>query len=392
LKLSWFSNAPWASTGYGNQTALFAPRIAAEHELAIIANYGLEAGATTWHGIPVYPKGFAGHSEDIGLAHSQAWGADWMLTLYDVWPLLPMPGQRDARIASWVPVDHYPVPPQVLEWCRSHYTIAMTEFGQRSLAEAGVDARYIPHGVDTAVFKPTPSDVRKVWQIPDDAFLVMINAANKGGTPVRKAWSEMLSAYALFSAGRDDVYLYVHTNLAGIGGTAPNLELLMGALGLDEHRVRIVGQYDYLAGRISNDAMAQLYSAADVLLATSMGEGFGIPVIEAQACGTPAIVTDFSAQTELAGPGWRVGFQPWWDHFQGSWLATPLIKQIVLALEDAYAKRGTLREASREFALGYDADLVYDRYWRPVLADLAAQLEPKQLTRQQRRAKTRQAA
>jgi glycosyltransferase involved in cell wall biosynthesis len=49
--------------------------------------------------------------------------------------------------------------------------------------------------------------------------------------------------------------------------------------------------------------MAKIYSAMDVLLNPAMGEGFGITVLEAQACGTPAIVTDFSAMTEVCGGG-----------------------------------------------------------------------------------------
>jgi glycosyltransferase involved in cell wall biosynthesis len=395
LKLTWFSNAPWANTGYGTQTRMFVPRIKADgHDIAISANFGLQAAATTWNDIPVFPAGYAGHSEDVLIPHHDSWGGDWLLTLYDVWTLGIAPGHAERRIASWTPIDHAPVSPDVLVWARQHYTIAMSKFGQAELAKAGIDARYAPHGIDTTVFKPSPSDLRARQGIPEDAFLITINAANKGGTPVRKAWSEMLSAAALFMARHSDAYLYIHANLMGIGATAPHLEIMLRALGIPEERVRVVSQYPYLAGQIPDSALAEAYTASDVLLATSMGEGFGIPVVEAQACGLPVIVTDFSAQSELCGAGWKVGYQPWFDHFQGAFLATPLIAEILRGLEAAYERKGdqALRQQARDFALAYDVDHVYATYWRPILAELEAQLVPPTLTRQQRRVLARKRA
>ena len=47
-------------------------------------------------------------------------------------------------------------------------------------------------------------------------------------------------------------------------------------------------QYTYLLGW-PEERMAQLYNAFDVLSLASSGEGFGIPLIEAQACGVPVV-------------------------------------------------------------------------------------------------------
>jgi glycosyltransferase involved in cell wall biosynthesis len=51
------------------------------------------------------------------------------------------------------------------------------------------------------------------------------------------------------------------------------------------------------------DKLALLYSAADVFVSTSWGEGFGLPALEAMACGTPVIAQDCSAISEVVGPG-----------------------------------------------------------------------------------------
>ncbi|MEO1395134.1 MAG: glycosyltransferase family 1 protein [Cyanobacteria bacterium J06634_5] len=54
-------------------------------------------------------------------------------------------------------------------------------------------------------------------------------------------------------------------------------------------------------GRIDDEQLKQLYSAADVLLAPSLYEGFGLTVLEAMACGTPVITADRTSLPEVAG-------------------------------------------------------------------------------------------
>src|SRR6185369_1244930 len=217
----------------------------------------------------------------------------WIITLYDVWAMTSTVALT-KNVASWTPVDHEPVPPEVAHWFgeadaksrklirNERFPIAMSRFGQEQLSKVGIEARYAPHGIDTTVFKPSASEVRKAMRIPDDAFLVMINAANKGGFPVRKAWSEMLTAFTVFAETHPDAHLYLHTNIESMAGSPP-LDTMLRALASPPDRVHVVDQYEYLSGMVPNEGLAQIYSAADVLLATSMGEGFGIPVIEAQA-------------------------------------------------------------------------------------------------------------
>lgn len=393
MKITWASNAPWAGTGYGMQTKLMIPRLLADgHEVAVAANHGLSGAPMTdpATGVPVFGNVSDTYQNDVLLGYDELFRAGdpgWIITLYDVWVYDP-PRFKDARIASWTPVDHYPAPPRVAAWCRDHETIAMSRFGESALREAGVSPHYAPHALDLDVWKPTPSGARAQLGIPDDAFLVMINAANKGNMPPRKAWGEMLSAIALFMRERPDVYVYIHSEQSGTHGGV-DIPILMAALDLPPDRFRWPNQLAYLAGLIPQGTLAALYSTADVLLASSMGEGFGIPVIEAQACGTPVIVTNFSAQPELVGAGWTVGYQPWWDFTQGSWFAMPLIAQIVKALHASYEARGDQSLAAAAVAKGaeYEADKVYAEHWRPILASLEAKLDTR--PRAERRAKRR---
>jgi FkbM family methyltransferase len=120
-----------------------------------------------------------------------------------------------------------------------------------------------------------------------------------------------------------------------------------------------------------------VHRAIDVLSNCSYGEGFGIPIVEAQACGTPVIVTDATAMPELCGSGWRVGYEKHWHDSQGAWAAVPRIGDIADAYEEAYdrARDEDMRAKAWQFAQDYSADTVVDTYWVPALARLEAGLQ-----------------
>ena len=116
--------------------------------------------------------------------------------------------------------------------------------------------------------------------------------------------------------------------------------------------------------------MRRLYSALDVLASPSLGEGFGVPALESQACGTPVILTDFSAQTELCGAGWTV--QParmWWTPLN-NFMAEPSIPGILAAFRAARVSAKSLRPQATAFAQRYAQPEVEARYWKPFLKDL----------------------
>ena len=67
---------------------------------------------------------------------------------------------------------------------------------------------------------------------------------------------------------------------------------------VEEHRVADTVRFlDY----VPEDDLVALYSTADVLAMPSAYEGFGIPVIEAMACGAPVVCSDGGALPEAAG-------------------------------------------------------------------------------------------
>ena len=57
------------------------------------------------------------------------------------------------------------------------------------------------------------------------------------------------------------------------------------------------------AGDVNDEALAQLYRGATALVFPSEYEGFGLPIVEAMACGTPVITSAATATAEVAGEG-----------------------------------------------------------------------------------------
>ncbi|HBQ2641482.1 TPA: glycosyltransferase, partial [Klebsiella pneumoniae] len=53
-------------------------------------------------------------------------------------------------------------------------------------------------------------------------------------------------------------------------------------------------------GRTSDQELASLYKSAEFLLFPSLYEGFGLPVIEAMACGTPVITSNTTSLVEIS--------------------------------------------------------------------------------------------
>ena len=350
-----WSNAPNATTGYGTQTAVLADWLLGEgFEVSISANYGVQT-APSMMGLPsgrqvlVYPQGYDGYSQDVITGHYQHFRAQVgkptvLLTLFDNWVLKNPRLAECDRIVSWTPIDHTPVPPEVARWCGQQNVtpVAMSKFGLDQLERKGLTAAYIPHTVGKE-FRPKRGG-GQILGAEDDRFVVMMNAANKGTAPTRKAWSENLLALSVFAQKRDDVYVYLHTEAKCAAGI--DLPALVNAVGLQE-QVRFPDQYAYRMGVFDGDQLAKMYTRADVLLATSLGEGFGIPTIEAQACGTRVIGSNATATPELLSEdSWAVDGQPEWDPAQHSFWHRPFVHSIVQALEEAYlAKRGESRKA-----------------------------------------------
>ena len=385
MRLLLHSNAPFGITGYATQTAVWAPRWQSlGHEVIISSFYGIQGAPTTWNGIMVLPGAADPYGNDILGEHARRTGADMIITLLDQWVLAPEATQG-FKVANWMPVDCDPLgvmDRQALQRSGA-VPIAMSRYGQRALETAGFKALMAPHGVDMHdTFRPVRDrmQIRRDLGLPEDAFIIGINGANKD--TIRKSYPAQLRAFAEFRRRHPEAnaLLLIHALVRAPGALDLNAIIEDQELG---QSVRFSDWYTYVTGQIKPPNLCAWYNALDVLSNASHGEGFGLPIIESQACGTPPVVTDHSAMTELCGAGWKVGGEPFWNGQvagitgHNAWWKTPYADEITAAYEAAYAEKisgeaEVRRKRAREFALEYDADLVLERDWKPVLAELEA--------------------
>lgn len=383
MKVAWVSNSPWCGTGYGQQTALLLPRLAERYgpeNVCCISNYGLQGASIVVEGVTHYPQGHTMYSDDIAPVHAlQFFAGDndaWVIGLYDAW-CYRNPLWADMNVAWVTPVDHAPLPPHARQALAEMgaIPIAYSRFGVDHLTAAGFDPMYAPHAIDTGVFAPgDKAAARRNIGLPEQAYIVGMVAANKGRTPPRKGWGEAFRGFADFARNHPDAVLYVHSDRLGVVDGV-DLETLAMMAGIPEKQIMFVDPYS-AAMSLPATVIADIHRACDVHLAPSYGEGFGIPTLEAQACGTPAVVNNFSAQPELLGAGWAVPGQEWWDPMQRSWFQVPSIAGITQSLEAAYERdEDTVRRqaaTAADHAAGYDIDVVWDRHWVPLLGELEA--------------------
>jgi glycosyltransferase involved in cell wall biosynthesis len=347
----------------------------------MFAWYGLQGGVHQVDGFTVYPSAMDPYGNDIIGAHAKDHRANIVITLIDVW-VVGGTGEKikPALWLPWLPIDHDPVPQKVLDALGdAHLPLTYSKWGAELLRQAGVNNTYIPHGIEPSIFKVLDGEqVRRFRQdiLRNPEHLTVMVAANKG-FPDRKAFQVQVRAWANFAKNKPGARLYIHTEpttyLQGIDFAA-----LLANLGIQD-KVYFPDRYQYHKGYPA-EYMAMLYNCADVYLGASMSEGFGIPIIEAQACGVPVIVSDFSSMPELVRWGYRV--QPadlFWSHLN-AWQCWPDVKGIQDALEDLYSQwEGHGQRWPEPMRLHAQAsihsefawDTIVRDCWAPLLAQLA---------------------
>ena len=200
----------------------------------------------------------------------------------------------------------------------------------------------VPEGVDTELFRPLTDRVPvEAWRVRtlggDIPYVTYV-----GKPTERRNLSALIRAFASLKR----VHGIPHKLLivgADLPGTSPFRQVIAD-LDLESDVV--------IKGHVTHEEMVLVYNGASCLVYPSSYEGFGMPVLEAMACGTPVIALDNTAFPEFAG---------------GVALLLPdaqvetLVAGIRRVIDDA-ALRARMGAAGPPRAAGYDWRLVTQRY------------------------------
>jgi len=195
------------------------------------------------------------------------------------------------------PSCHAPVHRRQLEWTTRWNTreasgiIAISEATKRDLIDrlqvAPDRIEVIPHGVSSTFSRASDDQIaalRARYHIGDRIVLAV------GTIQPRKNLARLIQAFEQLAAQDRDLQLVF------CGATGWQGESILRRARSSPFRERIIH-----LGYLPDTEMASLYSAAAVFAFPSLYEGFGLPMLEAMACGTPVIAAKRSALPEVGG-------------------------------------------------------------------------------------------
>jgi glycosyltransferase involved in cell wall biosynthesis len=182
-------------------------------------------------------------------------------------------------------IADFPLPNRMILWAarQAAGSITVCEALKKRMVELGAEAgkiRTLRNGVDLSHFHPCEREAARRRYGVEGPSPVLLSV---GHLIERKGHHIAIEAAARVRSAR--------LVIAGDGPDRASLEALVERLGIAE-RVRFLG-------RVAQADLAELYSAADILVLASSREGWANVLLEAMACGTPVVATDVWGTPEV---------------------------------------------------------------------------------------------
>jgi len=307
-KLLWVGDAACPS-GFAQVTHHVLNHLCKQWDVAVLGmNY---RGDPHEYSYPIYAAGPGGDAFGVGRL---LWVMDtvlpdvlviqqdpWNLPLY--FKILEQaPEYKAVPIVGVVPVDGLNCAGARMN--KLSLAIFWTEFAEREARRGGYTglSHIIPLGVDTDVYTKKDKGASRLaarWPevvdgVPrDDMFVVGVVGRNQ----YRKRLDLTIKYFAKWikNCNINNAWLYLHVGPTGDEGV--DVIQLASYYGIKD-RVMLMEPPVFYG--ISEGDMTTTYNCFDVFLSTTQGEGWGLPAMEAMACGVPCILPDWSAYGEWA--------------------------------------------------------------------------------------------
>jgi len=350
--------ASWLATGYAtyNREILKGLHATGKYEIAEMGSYGSvlsqEAKSLPWKFYGVLPinkqeeqmyhsnpkNQFGAYKYDAIVADFQQ---DITFVPTDPWMLdhVILSRFRENYI-SWI-MPTVDSAPQKKEWIdtlfkKSDIVTTYSKFGKRTLEAEGVNVRDVTSpGVDLDLFKPMDKGgVREDWGFKKGLKIIGTVMRNQK----RKLFPELFEAYALLRKKYGHIrevkrsVLLCHTSWPDVGWDIP--ELLQRS-GIQRHVIftyicdgckktffswflpsigkKGLGKCIFCGemkahmpnthSGVSTKELAEIYNLMDIYVQPAICEGWGLPIVEAKACGIPGLYSNYSAMEDHVGNG-----------------------------------------------------------------------------------------
>ena len=169
---------------------------------------------------------------------------------------------------------------------------------------AGKKVFVVHEGVDTDIFRPSSKlkvqSVKSKYKIKGDYILFV------GTVQPRKNLQMLIEAFSILVHGTEFIDHSKAKNQKTMNYELRTMNLVIaGKLGWDYQGIltapRKFGVEDRVKflGRVEDADLPALYSSAAVFAFPSLFEGFGLPILEAMACGCPVVASDIGAHREI---------------------------------------------------------------------------------------------
>ena len=219
------------------------------------------------------------------------------------------------RWINYFPVDGVPKKAWIEAMSKADYVFTYTDWGVKMCSEVFPPIKEkiaaVPHGINQMDFFPLPKSEKEKFRRDffgphTDKFVVL----NVNRNQQRKDLPRSMQAFKKFNAARPNSVYYIHAAVQDHGWNLFDVASNMG-LRVNENICFPDGlnpNQGYPINIVNN-----IYNAADVVISSTLGEGWGLAQIEAMATCTPVISPDNTACSEILADDRGILVRSGWD-------------------------------------------------------------------------------